>query len=196
MASIIEFSNPLILLFLASFFLGERITKSKLIVTLVGFLGIVIVAEPTMGSFNTAIIPLFFSVVLFVGADIINKKFATEEPMLATLFYTALGITLVTCIPAALLWRPMTFKLWIAVAAIGASADLLFFCIICSFRLIEASTTAPWRYLEFGLSVASGYFLFGETPSVSTLLGAAVIIPTTLLLACDELRIGQKCCRG
>jgi S-adenosylmethionine uptake transporter len=195
MASIVEFSNPLVLLFLANLFLRERITKSRLMITLVGFLGIIIVAEPTACSFNIAIIPLLSSVVLFACADVVNKKFACEESMLATLFLTAIGIALLTGIPAIFLWQPMAVKLWIAVAAIGASANLLFFCIIRSFRLVDASTTAPWRYLEFALSVASGYFFFGETPSISTLFGAVIIIPTTLLLACGELRAGRKCGR-
>jgi S-adenosylmethionine uptake transporter len=196
MASIIEFSNPLLLLFLANFFLGERITGSRLVVTLVGFFGIIIVAEPTAHSFNPAVIPLLLSVLLFVGADIINKKFAREESMLATLFYTALGITLLTSGPAIFLWQPIPLKLWLIVAAIGASANLLFFCIIRSFRLVDASVTAPWRYLEFAFSVCSGYFLFDEIPSISTLLGAAIIIPTTLFLACGEFCAGGKCRHG
>ncbi|MDR2341311.1 MAG: DMT family transporter [Puniceicoccales bacterium] len=194
MASIIEFSNPLILLFLAHFFLGERFTKSRLTATLIGFLGIVLVAEPTAHSFNTAIIPLFLSVMLFASVDIVNKKFANKESMLATLFYTALGITFFTSLPAIFLWHPMSTKLWVIVATVGVSANLLFFCIIRCFRIIDASTTAPWRYLEFALSVGSGYLFFGETPSLSTLLGAAIIIPATLFLACGEFRPNKICC--
>ncbi|MDR1456515.1 MAG: DMT family transporter [Puniceicoccales bacterium] len=196
MASIIEFSNPLILLFLAKFFLGERITRGKLLVTLIGFLGIVIVAEPTARSFNAAIIPLFSSVLLFASADIVNKKFAGNESMLATLFYAALEIALFMGIPTIFLWRAMSFELWIAAAIIGASANLLFFCIIRCFRLVDASTTAPWRYFEFVLSVGSGYFFFGEKPSISTLVGAAIIIPTTLFLTCGKFRPSKRCCHG
>ena len=45
---------------------------------------------------------------------------------------------------------------------------------------------APFRYTELMWSAAVGFLVFDEIPAVSTLIGAAVIIPGTLYVVWAE----------
>jgi drug/metabolite transporter (DMT)-like permease len=183
---VIGFSMPLFLLVLARIFLGERASPLRWSVTLLGVLGVALMARPGPGMFNGSVVPLLVSAVLFSSVDILNRRFARSEPMWPSLFYTALATALCSAIPAAWVWKAPTPGEWAFAIFLGAGSNLLFFCLLRSLRLIEASATAPYRYLEFLFSLATGYVFFGELAPPSTFWGAAIIIPTTLFLACYE----------
>lgn len=188
MAVVVGFAMPLFLLIFAWIFLGERISKLRWAATAVGFLGIIIVAEPQGSHFNWAMVPLLLSTVFFAALDILNRRCAREETMWSMLFYAFLGTTIVAAIPALYLWKPMGVGEWFWSIALGIGANLLYFCVVRALRLIEASATAPYRYVEFLFSLFTGYLFFGEVANGATLVGAAIIVPVTLLLAIHESR--------
>jgi S-adenosylmethionine uptake transporter len=183
LASVLGFSIPLFLLILAKIFLHERISAGRWLATTIGFFGIIIAIEPRCGHFHSSAIPLIFSAILFASIDILNKKFARRESLLATLFYTALATAAFSAIPAFFHWHPMAMSDWLLAVALGVCANLLYFCIIRSLRLIDVSVTAPYRYVEFIFSNFTGYFIFKEIPSPLVFIGVAAIIPSTLYIA-------------
>ena len=65
-------------------------------------------------------------------------------------------------------------------------ANLLLYCLLKSFSLVDASALAPFRYIELLWSAVIGALLFAEVPATSTLVGAAVIIPSTLYIVWAE----------
>jgi S-adenosylmethionine uptake transporter len=181
-ASVIGFSIPFFLLILAKIFLGEHIGRGQSIATAIGFIGIASVIDLPSIDISLSTIPLLASAILFAAMDVLNKRFAAEEPMIPMLFYSAVATAIFSAVPAYFLWRPLQGYQWFLMIALGACANLLLFCIIRSMRLLEASATAPYRYVEFIFSNFSGYFLFHELPSMGTFVGVAIIIPTTLYI--------------
>jgi S-adenosylmethionine uptake transporter len=188
-AVVLGFAMPFFLLILSHLLLKERVSRLRWLATAVGFIGVALVAEPWHGGCGWAAIPLLFSGFLFAFGDILNKRLADREGMWSMLFQTALATTFFAAIPLPFIWQPIPLSMWINLAILGAGADLLLFCLIRAMRLIDASATAPYRYVEFLISLLAGHLLFGEVAGIATLLGAATIIPTTLLLACREGRI-------
>ena len=77
-------------------------------------------------------------------------------------------------------------------AILGAGANLLLFCLLKSFSLVDASALAPFRYTELMWSAAVGFLVFGEIPAATTLIGAAVIIPSTLYVVWAENRKNEE----
>ena len=75
---------------------------------------------------------------------------------------------------------------WVSWKLLGAGANVLLYCLLKSFSLVDASALAPFRYTELMWSAAVGFLVFGEIPAVSTLIGAAVIIPSTLYVVWAE----------
>ncbi|MEM7739315.1 MAG: DMT family transporter [Pseudomonadota bacterium] len=70
--------------------------------------------------------------------------------------------------------------------ALGAIAFSVWWLMSEAYRHAEAQRLAPFEYLALPMSVAAGYFVFGEVPSWRLYLGAAVIIAGCLAIAFED----------
>jgi drug/metabolite transporter (DMT)-like permease len=59
-----------------------------------------------------------------------------------------------------------------------------------SYRYADASLLAPFDYTSLILALLVGYFVFSEVPTVTMLIGAAVVIFAGLLVIWRERRLG------
>ena len=180
--TLMSFTVPIFVLVLAPFFLHERVTRPMWLATLMGFGGIVLVLSPSQWAFHSAALYLVLAAFLFGLLDIINKKYVTQEPLLCMLFYSNLVATVLLAWPALAAGPlPSTHALgWLLLLGVGS--NLILYCLLKAFTLANASSLAPFRYLEWVISMAVGYVLFHELPTAHSYLGAAIIIPATLLI--------------
>ncbi len=188
-ATIMSFTVPIFTLMLAPILLKERVTRAMWLVTWVGFAGIVLVLQPEDWSFHTSSLLFVLATILFAILDIINKKYVTQEPMLCMLFYSTLIATVVMAFPALCVGALPTTRHtlgWLLALGIGSNAILYF--LLKAFALANASSLAPFRYLELLISMGVGYVFFQELPSIRSYLGAAVIAPCALFLVYHQGR--------
>jgi len=180
--TLMSFTVPIFVLILAPLFLHERVTRPMWLATLMGFGGIVLVLSPGRFAFHSAALYLVPAAFLFGLLDVINKKYVTQEPMLCMLFYSNLGATLCLAWPALTVGTmPDQHALaWLLVLGVGS--NLILYFLLRAFALTGASSLAPFRYLEWVISMAIGYVLFQELPATHSYLGAAIIIPATLVI--------------
>ena len=61
-----------------------------------------------------------------------------------------------------------------------------------AFQSTDLSALAPYRYMEFLISAAAGYIFFSEVPGTNVLVGALILIPSTLYLAYNENKKNRK----
>jgi drug/metabolite transporter (DMT)-like permease len=128
----------------------------------------------------------------FASLDVLNKVFVGKESFWAMIFYTALFTTLIAAVPAARSWVAVSGAQLGLLAVLGAGANLLLYFLLKSFSLVDASALAPFRYTELMWSAAVGWLFFAEVPAITTLLGAAVIIPSTLYVVWAENRKSKE----
>jgi drug/metabolite transporter (DMT)-like permease len=171
--------------------LKENVDRGRWLATGIGFVGIVVVLNPSGIDFHPAILWLLFSSLLFALLDVFNKKYVSKESMLHMLFYTAFFTTVLSLTPALWTWHPMRAAQWGWLLAIGCGANLLLYCLLKSLQHMEASALAPFRYVDFGVSAFLGFLFFRETPSLHTCMGLVIIVPSTLFLAIREARKEQ-----
>jgi drug/metabolite transporter (DMT)-like permease len=190
----VDFTIPIFTLVLAHIFLKERISKARLFATLMGFVGILVTSEPANTDFASyAVIFLVLAAILFAGLDVINKKFVVEEGILTMLFYTAIAALGLSAIPAWMCWERVLPLDWFLFIALGIGANLLLYCILKAFQRVGVSAVAPFRYVELLLSAAAGFLFFNEIPTSGTLLGACIIIPSTLYVILAEAKTFTQC---
>ena len=185
---VINFTIPFFTLILARLFLKEYFDTKRWILTLLGFIGVLLVAQPHGSDFNPECLLLVGSAALFAASDILNKMYVTKESTIALLFYTAFFTALIGTIPSLMIWVHPTLAEFFLTFLLGIGANMMLFFLLKAFSYLEASATAPFRYIELLLSAASGYLFFGEIPKVSTALGAFLIIPATIILVIHEAR--------
>jgi S-adenosylmethionine uptake transporter len=181
--TIMSFTIPIIVLVLAPIFLKEKVTIDLWLSTLVCFIGVLVVLNPTGSNFDPKSLGLLLAALAFAALDIINKKIVSHESMLAMLFYSAMITSLLCAWPAFGVWVTPTLKELGILLVLGAGANLILFFILKAFTYVAASTLSPFRYLELVLSAALGYFIFAEGLDVNTILGCSLIIPATLYVS-------------
>ncbi|NRA73797.1 MAG: DMT family transporter [Rickettsiales bacterium] len=182
-ATTITFTIPIFVLILAIKFLNEKLNKIKIWATIVGFIGIVVVVNPTSDSFNITSTMLVIGSFFFASLDIINKKFSQVESIPPMLFYSNLFATLSSSILITdNLMSLVSIKTFLLLFLLGAGSNLMLYCLLKSFSYMEVSSVSPYRYLELIFSVVIGYIFFEERFGVVNWLGAILIILSTFIM--------------
>eukprot|EP00667_Euglena_gracilis_P008529 EG_transcript_8632 len=192
----LNFTIPLFTLVLSRVFLKEKVGPLRWFATLAGFLGVMVVLQPAQMAFNPQWLVVLLGALMFASLDVLNKYFVGRESFWAMIFYTALFTAAISAYPAYQVWAPVTAAQLRLLAMLGAGANLLLYCLLKAFSLVDASALAPFRYTELLFSAAVGFLFFAEVPALTTLLGAAVIIPSTFFVVWQESRAGADGAAG
>jgi len=184
--TIIMSSQPFFFLPLAVLFLREKVDLTRWIAILIGFIGLLIMFQPGAESLRIVALVPIIAALLFAMSDVVAKKMVVTESTQCMLFYFAVGTTLITLIPAILVWKtPSWYELGM-LALLGIGGNLIQVCMIRAFSATEASALSPFRYVEFIFSALFGFLLFAEVPTLVTLIGAAFIIAGTAYISYYE----------
>ena len=188
-ATTINFTIPIFTLILAIKFLNEKFTVTKAFVTFIGFIGIIVIVNPTSADFNKISLMLVISAFLFASLDIINKKFVSVESMMSMLFYSNLFAMLFSAAPGIYYWTIPNGQTIFLLFILGGGANIILYCLLKAFSYIEVSIASPYRYLELLFSLISGYIFFKEKFDMTNWIGASIIIFATLIMSYKYLLI-------
>lgn len=191
-ATVINFTIPLLVLIFARIFLKEHVTFARWVATIVGLCGVIVVINPTSPDFNVVSALLVVGSAMFAGLDVINKKYVIKETMYSMLFYSNIVTLLWSVIPAQAAWVELSMHDLVLLFILGAGANLILYCLLKAFALDDASALAPYRYTELFISASLGYLIFSEIPTINTLMGAIIIVPATLFVIYNELRYKKQ----
>lgn len=185
----IGFSRNLFVVILAMLFLGEKMNGSRMLVTLAGFIGILVIVRPGAGIFEAAAGVALLGACLGAVMMTLIRKLTADDSNIVMMLYPALAISLMTSIPAMLVWVTPTSKelgLLILMALIGIIGQ---WCLIQGFRMGEATVVAPANYVRLVFATILGFYLFAEIPDAYTIFGSLIIIGSNLLLIYLEGRV-------
>ena len=184
----LSFTTPLFVLLLSNIFLKESLGWHRILATCLGFVGILVIAQPTL-AFNNSVFLLIGSTILFASLDILNKKLLIkDETLLSMLFFSALGTTVLSFPFVLSGWVTPSWLDLMTLFFLGTGANLILYCLLKAFSYGDLSSLQPFRYVELLFSSALGFVLFGEWPTGSTLWGACFIIPATFYVAIYEVQ--------
>jgi len=188
---VINNTMPFFKMLFAQLILGEKVGKERWLASLAGFIGCLIVFNPTAATFQPQSLVLLLSACCFAMLDIFNKKYTATETVTSMLFYGALSTAAIAAVRAIPHWVPVTSSQFALIGCLGVGANFLLYCLLKAFKYVDASATCPYRYTEFVLSALAGFFVFKELPSKSTLLGSCIILPSVIYTAYMETRAPQ-----
>lgn len=179
-ASALTFSKSLFLLWLAALLLSERLTSLKVICTVIGFVGVLLVLDPTASGTS-----LFAGLVGIIGAlfgaalTIVVKRLSATEPTIRLMFYPLATVGLVFAVPAFLDWQPLDAYSLSVVIAMTLFGSVSQWCFLSAYRLGEVSALAPVEYSRLIAAIIVGFVIFGEVPTWIALIGMVLIIGST-----------------
>ncbi|EEE37208.1 hypothetical protein RKLH11_1044 [Rhodobacteraceae bacterium KLH11] len=191
----IAFVMPFIMLLLGKYVLGEQVGPRRLIACVVGFLGTLLVIQPSFAQVGApALLPLIVAVV-FALFMLVTRQIAKDtDPVslqavsgtMATVFL--LPIILLgsqTDLPALSLRMPPPGALWLllGIGVLGTVAHLL---MTWSLRYAPSATLAPMQYLEIPVATFFGWLIFHDLPNGLAALGIAITIAAGLYIILHE----------
>ncbi|MEO1091445.1 MAG: DMT family transporter [Pseudomonadota bacterium] len=186
---------------LAMLLLGERVGIYRWSAIGVGFAGILIMLQPAGLDLltgdpertPTATLGLMMALAgaMFVAlATIAIRALAQKEEPAAIIFYFTMTCTLVS---AATLPFDSVFPdghqllMLIAIGVVGGIAQIL---MTRAYVLAPASTIAPFDYTAMVYATVLGFVFFGDRPEIATLIGAALVIGSGLVIFYRERQLG------
>jgi drug/metabolite transporter (DMT)-like permease len=187
----ISFTAPLFMVLTAIIVLGEKVRWRRGLATVAGFIGVLVMVRPDRGALEMgAIVGLFAAFLGALSTTLIKRLSATEE-VLTILAYFGLFSSILTAVPACFVWRPLTGDELALLALIGALGAIGQFCQVRAFAAGELMAVAPIDYSRLIFAGIIGFLLFSELPDRYTLVGAAMIIGSTLYIACREAHLSR-----
>jgi len=178
----LAFTRPLFMIILAIFILSEIVGWRRGAATLIGFIGVLIIVQPGATEFNPAILSGLLSAVAVGGALISVKVIVPYDQPEKIMLTFSIGTVIVSIIPAILVWRVPESHEMILLISLGVFASLGQYCTIRAYESGEATLMSPIDYLQIIFLSFAGFYIFNETPIVSTLIGALIIISSTLYI--------------
>lgn len=195
----IGYAAPLLTVIFAAMFLGEDVRLFRLSCVALGMIGVLIVLAPRLtvldGGAGHA---EAFGAMLVLGgavfaalAQVFVRKLVQTEKTPAIVFYfslTATALSLIT-VPFGWVWpAPSELALLVSAGLLGGIGQIL---LTSSYREADASLVAPFDYASMLFALAIGWFVFSEMPTLTMLLGAAIIITAGILIIWRERRLGK-----
>jgi drug/metabolite transporter (DMT)-like permease len=177
----IFYTAPIIMLVLAMFFFKENVTFPSVIVTTLGFIGVLIIVKPS--HFNWTILAAFMVALMMALNNLFIRKLPSHHNVFQTLLLTSLVGTPVAI--GLVIWEGKTWSWAPLLIAIGSNIFILTYAGICVwvYRYIEANKIAGAEYTGLIGAVAVGMFWFDESPDATMYLGSAMIILPLIWLA-------------
>ena len=193
----IAFFAPMLTVALAGPLLGEHAGWRRWAAIFVGFIGVLIVTRPGIGSFGLGHLYALGFVVCQTLYVIMTRHMGARERAESLIFYSALIPTLLM-LPTVPLYgsMPQGPLQWGVLAMTGISGGLGHWLLIKAYQRASTSALAPYPYTQIVWMVGLGWFAFGDLPDKWTLVGASVIISSGLYILHREHKLRQMAARN
>lgn len=167
---------PLIVAALSGPVLGEKVGWRRWMAIGVGFVGVLIIINPSAGVFSIyALIPLLAS-SMFALYALLNRYVARRDSAATSFFWTGtMGCVLMTAI-GVWFWEPMTAPDWGWMGLLCLTGVAGHWLMIKCYEVAEASSVQPFAYLQMPFASAIGILVFGESLRLTVVLGASLIV--------------------
>ena len=185
------FAGPIFVTLFSIFFLSEKVGLTRWSAVILGFIGVIFISRP---GFETANIFYIFPIIFCLGfaavCILIRKLTLYGESVWLIAFYFTLvsGLAGLATLPFGgwLIPTKIDFILLALIGIFGSVANLL---LTQSYKLAEVSLTTPLKYLALIYAIAFGFFIFQEVPSSYTILGAGLIVVSSLVIFTRERQL-------
>ena len=185
----LEFTNPIWVALLAPFLLGERLTRVRLLAALLGFIGVLVVAEPGAAPLELGHAAALLAAVCFALNTIFTKQIMRFDSVLCVLFWMTLlqGLaSLALSLPGGIPAPSAATAPWLLV--VGVTGLTAHYSLTSALGYAPASIVAPMEFIRLPLHRARRHVVYREPLRLAVFLGAALIIAGNLINMRGERR--------
>lgn len=187
-------AQPLAVTMGAALFLRESVGWRRWAAVLLGFLGVLIILRPGMGTFDPNLLWVLLYIFGLAARDLASRAL---PPTVTTPFAVAWAMAPMSV--AGLMMMPFQggwhavdgwTALWLAGVTLSAAVAL--WMLTSALRTGEVSAVAPFRYTRILFALTIAYFIFNEVPDIYTWAGAALIVGSGLYAFLRERQLKAR----
>ncbi len=210
MTSALFFSCPFFMSMFAKFFLKEEIGIRRWSAIFIGFIGVLIVLNPSLEEFNFFKLAPVACALCYATSMTITKYTSSKDSI-----YTQMTWLYIFAIFASIIiflvsgdgkfnnfsdstmqfifreWFTNPAEAWPYVLVMGIVASISFFCVFSAYSIASPSIVSLFEYSYIVWAMLAGYILFETIPVPRTFIGAAIIIGAGFYIYYREKIKGQ-----
>ena len=179
--------SPLMVTAGAAVFLRARVGWRRWTLSLLGFLGAMLIVKPGTAGFVPAAWLLLFCLLVTSTRDLLTRFIDASVPSILVTFATSAAVMLCGL-------GMMPFESWVVPSAGALILLLLASCCVfvayhfgvVAMRTGEIPAVAPFRYAAIVLALVLGYAIWGHVPDAVSLAGMAMICTAGLVFLYAE----------
>ena len=179
---------PIYIAALSPLLLGERVGPVRWAAIAIGFVGVLIALTPSGAVHPLAIFVAVIGTLAF-ALMVITGRTLRGTPDTTLVLFQILGALLAGLLIAPAGWVTPTLPDLALLGMLGVVAMLAHICVNRAVKLADAATVAPLQYTLLPWAIILGWMFFGDLPRLLTLIGAAVIIASGVVIYLRENRV-------
>jgi drug/metabolite transporter (DMT)-like permease len=188
----LEFTTPLWIALLAPIFLGETFTRARIMAVAIGFLGILLVAQPGQIEISGGVIAAASCAIGFAISLMVTKRLTQRgHTVLNILFWLTVTQSVFALVCAGYdgdIALPslagLPFVIIVSVAGLSAH-----FCITTALSLAPATFVAPLDFIRLPLIGLVGYLFYNET--INLILHLWVVTDDVYRISLSDWKCGE-----
>jgi drug/metabolite transporter (DMT)-like permease len=184
----IEFTMPVWTAILAALILGERLTRPRVVMLVLGLVGVLLILRPGFGFFHPAALVALAASFLYAGNMITTKQLSGTESPLAVLFWMSVLQTPLSLVAALPGWvsPPASHLPWMLLMGVGSYTA--HYSMTRAFKLVDATVAVPIDFVRLPLIAVVGALFYNEAFDPMIIVGATVIFAGTYYSLSRERR--------
>jgi drug/metabolite transporter (DMT)-like permease len=201
----IAFVMPFVLLLLGHTILKEEVGPRRLIACIVGFIGTLMVIQPSFAEVGwPALLPVGVAVV-FAAFILVTRLVARDtDPVglqavsgvMASVVLLPVLLVFGSSGPEALRLVIPTPQDWALLFGVGLLGTLGHLLMTWSLRFAPSATLAPMQYLEIPFATLIGWLIWHDLPDGLAAIGILITVASGLYIVLRERRLSQAVARA
>ncbi|MCA1516377.1 DMT family transporter [Bradyrhizobium sp. NBAIM01] len=184
-------AGPIFVTAMSAIFLGEKVGWRRWTAILIGFCGVLIALRPSAQTVSLPALIALGGSLSFATLMLITRSLR-KTPDIVMASSQFLGTFSLGAVLSMFNWVPPTPGSLAIFAAAGLVSVTALFCVNRSLKLAPASVVVPYQYSMIVWAVIFGFVVFGDVPSIATLVGAAIIIGAGFYIYLRERDLGRE----
>ena len=184
----LSFTTPLFASLLAIVFLGEKMSRRRMVGLMIGLAGALVILRPGIQAIGLGSLMVLLSSGTWACALMCIKVLTRTESALTIALYAALMQVPFAFVASLFVWVWPSWWELAMLAVIGGLGGLAQLCLTQAFRDADATLVMPVDFTKLIWAGLAGFVLFAEVPDIWTVLGAAVVFSAVFFMAWQERR--------
>lgn len=186
-------SAPLVMTLLSGPLLNEPVGPKRWGAVVVGFVGVLLMlGQLGDGLDSLGAMAALFSTLMYTLWSIYTRKLSTTESTEQLIFYSALGLLIISGFFMPWQWKQPPIDEWPILGVLGIASMVLGYLLTEAFRYAPVHVVAPYDYLYLVWGSVIGYLVWGDVPKNWTVLGSILVVGSGLFILYREHQVAKQ----